>query len=179
MKTQFKLAALLLGSLLGSAVMPVQAQPPEGKGPDKAPGQQKVQKMQKEQKWREDEHRDRNPEHRRGDAHNREHQREQDRDWRGDRRYPNVDETALRLIFREHRDWIDYDSRRDALPPGIRMNLQRGKPLPPGIAKRFDPRLRERLPYYEGYEWRRAGDKAILVDLATENVRFVLESIFD
>ncbi|MDX1269278.1 MAG: anti-virulence regulator CigR family protein, partial [Oceanisphaera sp.] len=98
---------------------------------------------------------------------------------REDRRYPNIDEAALRLIFREHRDWLNDGQHRDALPPGIRKNLQRGKPLPPGIAKRFDPRLRERLPDYKGYEWQRVGDKAVLVDLATDNVRFILESIFD
>ncbi len=186
MKTRFKLAALMLGGLLGSAVMPAQAQPPEGKGQDHAPGKQKEQK---DQKWRNDDQRDQKPERRQDEGRDRvsrheherdrEHRHERDHDRRGDRHYPDIDETALRLIFREHRDWLDYDSRRDALPPGIRMNLQRGKPLPPGIAKRFDPRLHERLPYYQGHEWRRAGDKAILVDLATENVRFVLESMFD
>ncbi len=188
MKTRFKLAALMLGGLLGSAVMPAQAQPPEGKGQDHAPGKQKEQK---DQKWRHDDQRDQKPERRQDEGRDRvsrheherdrehRHERDHDHDRRGDRHYPDIDETALRLIFREHRDWLDYDSRRDALPPGIRMNLQRGKPLPPGIAKRFDPRLHERLPYYQGHEWRRAGDKAILVDLATENVRFVLDSMFD
>ncbi|MBM7454550.1 hypothetical protein HNR62_000379 [Oceanisphaera litoralis] len=179
MKASMILSSLLFTGLLLMAPLSVQAQPPEGKGPDKAPGQQKMQKELKEQKWRNDEYRERNPEYRRGDVHDRDHRHEQDRDWRGERRYPDIDEVALRLIFREHRSWVDYDRRRDALPPGIRKNLQQGKPLPPGIAKRFDPRLRERLPYYEGHEWRRAGDKAILVELATDNVRFILESIFD
>ncbi|PPL17934.1 hypothetical protein UN63_02870 [Oceanisphaera arctica] len=169
------LSTLLFTGLLVMAPLTAQAQPPEGKGPDKAPGKQK------ELKWSNDEHRDQKLERRQDDDHDRvyRHEHERERDRRGDRRYPDVDEVALRHIFREHSDWLHQDDRYDALPPGIRMNLQRGKPLPPGIAKRFDPRLRERLPYYEGYEWRRAGDKAILVDLATDNVRFILESIFD
>ena len=172
MKTSMTLSTLLFTGLMVMAPLSAQAQPPEGKGPDHAPGKQK------EHKYRNDDHREQNREHRRYDDSDGTFRRDSER--RGDRRDPHIDETALRLIFREHRDWLDDDRHRyDGLPPGIRKNLQRGKPLPPGIAKRFDPRLRERLPYYEGYEWRRAGDKAILVDLATENVRFVLESIFD
>lgn len=165
MHTGLKLATLLLGL----AMIPAWAQPPEGKGPVQAPG--KVH-QQPEHQGKEDDGR------RRYDT---------ETDWRRDnparvrreeyRREPRIDESSIRLIFREHRDWIDYDHQRDALPPGIRMNLQRGKSLPPGIAKRFDPRLRERLPYYEGYEWRRVGDNAVLIDIATQNVRFILEGI--
>lgn len=169
MQTRYKLGTLLLGGVLGLGLAPAWAQPPEGKGQGNAPGQQREQLLRNES---------------RGDV-----SRERERDWqrderRGerrdyDRREPRIDEASLRVIFREHRDWIGYDQSRDALPPGIRMNLARGKPLPPGIAKQFDPRLRARLPHYDGYEWRRVGDKAILVDIATQNVRFILEGILD
>lgn len=164
MQIRYKLGTLLLGGVLGLGLAPAWAQPPEGKGPGNAPGLQREQRLHGDN-WRES--------GRHGD------------DWRDDDRggyggpEPRLDEAALRVIFREHRDWIGYDRRRDALPPGIRMNLARGKPLPPGIAKRFDPRLRARLPYYEGYEWRRVGDKAILVDVSTRSVHFILESILD
>ncbi|MCC4265306.1 anti-virulence regulator CigR family protein [Oceanimonas baumannii] len=164
MNRQMIVASMLLAGL----ALPVQAQPPEGKGPDHAPGRHKEQQWQREdnrhhKEWRE--HREDRSEYR------------QQRDRRYERDL-NIDELFLRRVFREHRDWLDYGDRR-SLPPGIAKNLRRGKPLPPGIAKRFDPRLRERLPYYEGYEWRRVDNKAVLVDLATENVRYILEDILN
>ena len=169
MKAKMTLGALLFSGVLVTAPLSAQAQPPEGKG----------QGQQKEHKYRDGELREQKREYRRDSDRDEEYRRDRERERREDRRYPNIDETALRLTFREHRDWLNDGQHRNALPPGIRKNLQRGKPLPPGIAKRFDPRLRERLPYYEGYEWQRVGDKAVLVDLATDNVRFILESIFD
>lgn len=67
-----------------------------------------------------------------------------------------------------------------SLPPGIRKNLARGKPLPPGIAKRFAPDpLRARLPVYEGYEWRVAGTDLLLVAIATAVVAEVFSDVFD
>ncbi|KDD46362.1 hypothetical protein L532_1315 [Bordetella bronchiseptica OSU095] len=54
-----------------------------------------------------------------------------------------------------------------SLPPGIRKNLARGKPLPPGIAKKaLPPSMLARLPVYPGYEWRVAGSDLVLVALA-------------
>jgi hypothetical protein len=38
--------------------------------------------------------------------------------------------------------------------PGIAKNLARGKPLPPGIAKKTVPASMLGLPSYPGYEWR-------------------------
>jgi len=66
-----------------------------------------------------------------------------------------------------------------ALPPGIRKNLARGKPLPPGIAKKMvkEPML-ERLPTYQGYEWRRCGTDLVLTQVATQIVADVLANIF-
>ncbi|WMC09615.1 anti-virulence regulator CigR family protein [Oceanimonas pelagia] len=160
---------LIASLLLAGLALPAQAQPPEGKGPDHAPGRHKEPK---EQKWQREEGRP----HEAGYEHREEH-----RDYRQDRRHErelHIDDLVLRRLFREHRDWLDHDGRR-SLPPGIAKNLRRGKPLPPGIARQFDPRLRARLPYYEGYEWRRVDNKAVLVDLATENVRYILEDILN
>ena len=66
-----------------------------------------------------------------------------------------------------------------ALPPGVRVNLARGKPLPPGIAKKMvpGPMLRE-LPVYAGHEWRVAGDDLILVSLGNGLVVEVMGDIF-
>lgn len=66
-----------------------------------------------------------------------------------------------------------------SLPPGIRKNLARGKPLPPGIAKKaVPPSMLARLPAYPGYEWRVAGSDLILVALATAVVADVLADVF-
>lgn len=97
------------------------------------------------------------------------------RDYR-DRDRPIIDERDLRRLFGERRDWVREDERA-GLPPGIRMNLERGKPLPPGIAKRFDERALRDLPYYEGYEWRRVGPDAILVDAANEVIYRVIRDV--
>ncbi|MGY0660149.1 anti-virulence regulator CigR family protein [Bordetella bronchiseptica] len=66
-----------------------------------------------------------------------------------------------------------------SLPPGIRKNLARGKPLPPGIAKKaVPPSMLARLPAYPGYEWRVAGSDLVLVALATAVVADVLLDVF-
>ncbi|MCE9662555.1 anti-virulence regulator CigR family protein [Halomonas sp. M5N1S17] len=90
---------------------------------------------------------------------------------------PRIDEREIRRFFGERREWIEVDRSRDSLPPGIRMNLERGKPLPPGIAKQFDGRLARDLPRYEGYEWRRVGPDVVLVDMVNDVVYEVLRDI--
>lgn len=55
----------------------------------------------------------------------------------------------------------------DDLPPGIRKKVARGKPLPPGIAKRFPNDLTARLPQRPGYEYRTIGADVALVEAAT------------
>ncbi|WP_422677689.1 anti-virulence regulator CigR family protein [Billgrantia campisalis] len=113
--------------------------------------------------------------------HRQEHRQDRRGDWdrqRGEfRSGPRIDEREIRRLFRERRDWVEIDRRRDSLPPGIRMNLERGKPLPPGIAKRFDDRLYRELPRYDGYEWRRVGPDVVLVELANEIVYAVLRDL--
>ena len=67
-----------------------------------------------------------------------------------------------------------------SLPPGIRKNLARGKPLPPGIAKKRVPdSLLGRLPRHSGYEWRMAGSDLVLVSVATAVVADILYDVFD
>ncbi len=65
------------------------------------------------------------------------------------------------------------------LPPGIQKNLLRGKPLPPGIARKLVPNnMLGRLPVHPGYEWRVAGASLILVSLASNTVADVLQDVF-
>ena len=67
-----------------------------------------------------------------------------------------------------------------SLPPGIRKNLARGKPLPPGIAKRGVPQpVLAQLPNYPGYEWQVAGSDLVLVSLASAVIAEVLTGVFD
>jgi hypothetical protein len=91
---------------------------------------------------------------------------------------------ANATMIREH---YAYDSRgngrgrRGGLPPGIEKNLQRGKPLPPGIAKQRLPQdLLGRLPLApSGLEYVVVAGKLLLVEIATQIVREVLlDSVF-
>lgn len=66
------------------------------------------------------------------------------------------------------------------LPPGIRKNLARGKPLPPGIAKKTVPgSFMGRLPSYPGYEWHVAGTDLILIAVGTAVIADILYDVFD
>lgn len=67
-----------------------------------------------------------------------------------------------------------------SLPPGIRKNLARGKPIPPGIAKKVVPSsLLGRLPRHPGYEWRMAGTDLILISVATAVIADILYDVFE
>ena len=69
-------------------------------------------------------------------------------------------------------------SGAEALPPGIRRNLQRGRPLPPGIAKKSVPdELQSRLQIAEGYELIEVGLDVFLVEVATNIIHDVLRDI--
>ncbi len=87
---------------------------------------------------------------------------------------PSIDIGRVRIVLGDNRRLIES---AQPLPPGIRRKLARGQPLPPGIAKRFDTRLNERLPHYDGYEWRQAGTDVVLVTLATGLVYEVLHDV--
>ncbi|MGZ7458180.1 anti-virulence regulator CigR family protein [Pseudomonas sp. Ma2-10] len=61
-------------------------------------------------------------------------------------------------------------------PPGI--HLVRGRPLPHGYyGERLDNRALGRLPYYRGYEWRRAGGDIVLIAVGTGIVYEILEGV--
>ncbi|HSM05916.1 MAG TPA: anti-virulence regulator CigR family protein [Longimicrobiales bacterium] len=66
----------------------------------------------------------------------------------------------------------------ETLPPGIRKNLARGKPIPPGLARRMLPNgLESRLPVYEGYQRVQVGVDVLLVEIATGIIHDVLMDV--
>jgi len=79
------------------------------------------------------------------------------------------DDTVIRIV----NDWYQANPQiragYTALPPGIAMNLARGKPLPPGIAKRVLPTgLQTLLPAApQGYGRFIVGDDLVLLELSS------------
>ena len=66
----------------------------------------------------------------------------------------------------------------EALPPGTRKNLARGKPMPPGIAKRFAPdALRSSLSVPPQYHVIEVGWDVLLVEVATGIIHDVLMDV--
>ena len=90
---------------------------------------------------------------------------------------------SVNISVGDARLWVREAGIRERyadLPPGIRKNLARGKPLPPGIAKRLPPpALQQRLPQYPGYEWQVCGKDLVLVAATTLVVAAVLNAVFD
>ncbi|MGO2264047.1 anti-virulence regulator CigR family protein [Halomonas sp.] len=82
---------------------------------------------------------------------------------------PRVNERELLRLLRQYNA-----PAAESLPPGIQRQIQRGKPLPPGIAKRFDGPLADHLPRYPGYEWERVGADVVLIEAATRVVVDIL-----
>ena len=83
----------------------------------------------------------------------------------------------------ERQTIADYFTRYayavEALPPGIVKKLARGKPLPPGIAKRsLPPDLITTLPAREGFEITIFGDRIVLLG-ASGLVVDILAGILD
>lgn len=99
-----------------------------------------------------------------------------DGDVQIDLRGPSIDIGRVRIVLGDNRSLI---GPTQSLPPGIRKNLARGKPLPPGIAKRCDKRLLGQLPHYEGYEWQQVGTDVVLVTLATGLIYEILQNVLD
>ena len=88
--------------------------------------------------------------------------------------HASISVTEARRIALEYRQ-----TGYTALPPGIRKNLARGKPLPPGIARKMVPSpVLTRLPRYEGYEWSVAGSDLVLIAIATGVIADVLIDVF-
>ena len=66
----------------------------------------------------------------------------------------------------------------EALPPGIRRNLARGKPMPPGLARRSPPQeLQSTLTVPGTFEIIEVGLDVLLVELATGIIHDVLMDI--
>ena len=102
----------------------------------------------------------------RGDQDSKKAKGREDDDDRG-----GVGEILVDIVFGDdERETIrDYYSGRrvnvDTLPPGIAKNLQRGKPLPPGIAKKNLPDdLESRLLPLDGFRRQVLGDDIALID---------------
>jgi hypothetical protein len=71
-----------------------------------------------------------------------------------------------------------HDQGYDRLPPGIAKNMARGKPLPPGIAKRTLPNdLLARLPQRVGHDRVMVGADILLVEVATGVITDVLRDV--
>ena len=67
-----------------------------------------------------------------------------------------------------------------ALPPGIRRNLQRGKPLPRGIARQAIPEaILVELPSHPNHDWRIAGRDLVLIAVGTLIVVDILNDVFE
>lgn len=184
------------GNAQGAAPWKEEGQPQRGQqgqgGPQESRGQGQAQGDRDRQESRDrgrEEYRDRERDEYRDREHDeyrdreRDEYRDRERDayrdregYRDEARRPMIDEREVREIFRSRREYLHHDDR-DSLPPGIRMNLERGKPLPPGIARNFDERVRRDLPDYEGYEWRRVGTDAVLVDLTDDIIHEVIHDI--
>ena len=81
--------------------------------------------------------------------------------------------TQIRSFYASH-----PASNVESLPPGIRRNLARGKPLPPGIAKRSaPPELASHVHLRDGYELVEVGVDVFLVEVATNVVHDVLMDV--
>ncbi|AWY41938.1 hypothetical protein DKY63_19330 [Pseudomonas putida] len=86
---------------------------------------------------------------------------------------PPRDFGPVRQTIHDHRD---YFVRGAPPPPGI--YVVRGRPLPHGYyGERLDNRALSRLPYYPGYEWRRAGSDIVLIAAGTGIVYEVLQGV--
>lgn len=99
-----------------------------------------------------------------------------DREY-GDYRNDDVIE-EFRRYSRDRGDRTpDYLRNPSSLPPGIQKNLRRGKPLPPGHAKKVgDDDLLRRLPRTQsGSEWYAAGDNLVEYDPVNEAIINVVE----
>ncbi|MEB0046037.1 MULTISPECIES: anti-virulence regulator CigR family protein [unclassified Pseudomonas] len=65
-------------------------------------------------------------------------------------------------------------------PPPAGIHLERGRPLPRGYyGERLDNRALGQLPYYQGYEWRRAGSDVVLIAVGTGIVYEILDGVLN
>ncbi len=87
-------------------------------------------------------------------------------------KFSSGDRTVITNYFHAH------SFTPSTLPPGIAMNVARGKPLPPGIAKRYLPNdLVTTLPTYPGEEYVVVGRDVVLLNESTGIVTDILANI--
>ncbi len=169
-RRRFRRLAPVGALMLGLVALPALANPGNGGPPEHAKGGQgQSERLRRDVSDRDRERHEERHEARRFDDRDRDRYRHED---------PSLEEALIRDIFHRHRDAYAYEDR-EAIPPGIRQNLARGKPMPPGIAKRLDGDLRRDLPHYDGYEWRRVGADAILVDITNDIIHAVIHDVLD
>lgn len=91
-----------------------------------------------------------------------------------------LDDTIIRVV----NDWFRANpqvySSYSALPPGIARKLERGKPLPPGIAKNFLPTGLVSIlpPVPQGYGRFIVGDDLVLIELSSGLIADVANILF-
>lgn len=97
--------------------------------------------------------------------------------------HKNIHDTSAKRFSKGDKTIIeDYFNKKTfpvkTLPPGIAMNLERGKPLPPGIEKVFLPNdLASQLTKTKDYQYLIAGRDVLLVDPKTNIVDDILPNI--
>ena len=97
------------------------------------------------------------------------------------------DDTEIETIRAYYRDHGSNDghgnkhgkAKNKYLPSGIAKNMQRGKPLPPGLAKRYLPNdlIIELPPLPSGYERIIVVGKILIVEISTQIIHDVLSDI--
>lgn len=92
--------------------------------------------------------------------------------------------STIRAYYRDHAPTGNSGkgmggNKGKSLPPGIAKNLQQGKPLPPGIAKQVLPSGLVAMlpPPPKGFERIEVAGKVLLVEIATQVIHDVLENV--
>ncbi len=91
-----------------------------------------------------------------------------------------LEDTVIRLVNDWYRANPTIYAGYPALPPGIARNLQRGRPLPPGIAKRFLPAGLNAIlpPPPAGYGRFMIGDDLVLIELSSGLISDLAQILF-
>ncbi|MCK2183321.1 anti-virulence regulator CigR family protein [Halomonas getboli] len=163
--------------ILGLVALPALANPGNGGGPPEHAkgGQGQSERLRQDANGHDGRERTERHEDRYENRHEERRYDDRDRDYR---HHDDLDleEALIRDIFGRHRDVYAHEDH-EAIPPGVRQNLARGKPMPPGIGKRLDDGIRRDLPHYDGYEWRRVGADAVLVDITNDIIYDVIHDV--
>lgn len=96
----------------------------------------------------------------RAERHHRSHAAERKNEDRID--LPRINEREVLSLLHQFEA-----PQAESVPPGIQRQWERGKPLPPGMGKRFERQFASQLPHYPGYEWGYVGADVILMESTT------------